>query len=373
MASDPRTPADSPDIFDAPYYRGVLFEHIVTAIALCAFYGTKISHRLAGGIDRLTGGRWWLANALYLGLMIFGLLAVLFPIHHARARRLARAVNAPERSDAGWFFIQTRAVLPGAVLAFLFFNTAYALLHWTPHRWWIIAAAVYGMVDIVIPELLSGLVIPHLYQPQPLSRPELENALLEMAARAGRPLEGVGVWSEEDSAHFPEIVLAGRRRPYMLLPAFLLSEFSTEEVVALAAREIGRAQRRQRHWRIAVGVALAFAGFAAVHYGATTALRRLGSWTITTARDPAGFPLLALAILAASAITQPALRAQRRAQEFAADEFAARLIGAPVVAYALRRLLGDPPERPRWIEWLFDDRPSLQRRLARLGSPNVGD
>lgn len=373
MASDahPGAPpgpvnANAQAVFDATYYRGVLLEYAATAILLFLFYATGLSQRLAVGATRWAGGRWWLANALYLALIIVGLIAAVFPIHNARARRLARALNAPDPSDAGWLRLHARAVAADAAMAFAFFNVLYALLHWTPQRWWIVAAVLYAALAIALPEFLSERVIPRLYQPQPVPNSDLERALLEMAARVGHPLEGVGAWSEEDSPHFPDALLAGPRRRFLLLSAFAARACTAAEAGALAAREIGRLKRRQRGAQIAFGGALAGAGFAAVHYGATAALRRFGPVTIAEARDLAGFPLLALAILAASALVQPLLRAQRRGQDFAADAFAARVAGAPALLSALRRLQGRLPERPRWIEWLFDERPSLRRRQARL-------
>jgi len=219
---------------------------------------------------------------------------------------------------------------------------------------------------VVAPAVLPWLVQPRLYQPRPWGDSDRERRLRALAERVGHPIARIGVWEEADSVHFPPVLLAGRSRDTLLLGAPLATVFPAEETEALAAREFGRVRQRQVLAGIVLGTFLSGAAFAAVHYAGSAALRRLGPRPITDARDIAGFPLLALAIMAASGVALPALRALRRAQIFAADAFAARATSAAALESALRRLEGDAPPPPRWVEWLFGEQPALSRRIRRL-------
>lgn len=365
-ASDADAPmADRPEgfPFDSDYYRGVLLEYTLTAVLLAAFHFSGASASLAAGATRWTGGRWWLANAVYIVVALLGVAAAVFPVHWARARRLAAALDG---TGAGWTGLYTRVITGDAALTFAFFNATYALLRWTPHRWWMIAAALYAAFAVVAPALLPWLAQPRLYQPRPLGHPELERRLRALAGRAGHPLIRVGVWEEDDSANFPPVLLAGTRRDSLILSARLASEFPPEEIEALVARKFARVRQRHVMMTVIIGTTLSAAAFVSVHFAGSEALRRLGPHPVTDARDIAGFPLLALAIMAASGVALPALRALRRAQTYSADAFAARWTSAATLESALRRLAGQPAPLPRWIEWLFSEQPALERRIRRL-------
>lgn len=357
--------------FDARYYAGVLLEHALTAVLLAAFHFSGFSHQLAEGGGRWSGGRWWLAHGLYIAVVVFGVTAAIFPVHYGRARRLAAALRESTGTDVGWGTLYLRAVVGDATLTFGFFYAVYALLHWAPHRWWMIAAALYAGLALALPALLSWLVLPRLYQPTALDKPELERRLRELAARAGRRLDWIGVWEPQDSSAFPEAMLARRRCDVLLLSPRLTREFPPEETVALVAREYARV--RQHHLAVALtaGTALAAAAFAAVHYTGRWAIGHLGPYAPTDARDIAGFPLLALAVMAASGVALPAMRAIRRAQVYAADALAARWTDPATLASALRRIAGgEARPSPLWVEWLFGERPALTRRLQRLRAPD---
>lgn len=357
--------------FDRRYYAGVLFEYVLTAVLMAAFHLHGFSHQLAEGVRQWSGDRWWLANGLYLAVIVLGVTAAVFPVHYGRARRLAAALRGSFGGHVSWAFLYLRAVVGDAALTFAFFYTVYALLHWTPHRWWIIAAALYSAIATALPALLSWLVLPRLYQSTALDNPELEHRLRALAARAGRPLDRIGIWEPEDSSAFPEALLARWRRNVLLLSPRLARDFPAEETVALAAREYARV--RQHHLAVAMtaGTLLAAAAFAAVHYAGRWALGHPGPRVPADARDLAGFPLLALAIMAASGIALPAMRAIRRTQVYAADALAAHWTDPATLAAALRRLAdGEPSPAPLWIEWLFNDRPALARRLRRLRGPS---
>ncbi len=354
--------------FDGTYYFGVLVEYVMTAALLLAFYYSNGSALLAEGVFRVFGARWWLAHAAYLGVVLLGAAAVLFPLHARRARKLAAALPPAEEDETAttaWLGIYARAVAMDAGFSFAFFYVVYALLRWSPHRWWMVAATVYIVFAVLLPMVMVYWVLPHLYTPVALTDDEITTQVRNAGAAAKIHLQFVGQWTDEDIPENSAVTLSKRARA-IYFHRDLIEKLTPDELAAIAAREIGGTLHRHRLLQALAGAACAVGGFGAVHWGVAELLRRGAPSPVEGVRAISAFPLLALLVLAASAIAQPVYRAVHRALVYDADAFAARIAGADPLIRALRKMLDDPPPAPRWVEWLFLHEPSTRHRLESL-------
>jgi len=365
-SSNERQPAEENHPFDAAYYRGMVVEHLLIVALLAIFYLSGASRRLSDGAMYLLRGRWWLAHAVYLAVSFLGLAVLLFPFHAARARRLTDALRAQGFASVSQWVLHARAVGSQGVLAFAFFYALYVLLRWFPIQWWMLVATAYAAVAVWMPMGMRHYILPRIYRLEALPEALLESRLMNLAQAVGVSIKRVGMWAADDDmeAEWPPVMIGAGR--IMGLHPSVVENMEPEAVLALAARELGAVRQRHGPIRAGAAAACALAAFGAVHLGAQYLVRLGIPAPASGVRDIASFPLLALLVLIASAMAQTVYRAILRAQVYAADAFAERLVGSDGLVDALRELYPEPTPLPQWVEWLFLSQPSVRRRLQRL-------
>jgi STE24 endopeptidase len=264
-----------------------------------------------------------------------------------------------------WWTNQAKAAGLAMVLGAGAALVVVALIRWSPDRWWILAAAAFVGIMVVLAQLAPVLLMPLFYDFKPLDRPDLVGRLMALAERAGARVLGVFEWRLSDRTRKANAALAGMGRTRrILLSDTLLAEHSDEEIEVILAHELAHHVHRDIWSGIALEAVLIGVGF----FAADRALTAAAGWFGLAGKgDVAALPVLLLAAGAVSILFLPIANGVSRAHERRADRYALQLTGnAAAFITAMKRLAAQnlAEERPsRVVEVLLHSHPSTQARI----------
>ena len=267
----------------------------------------------------------------------------------------------------GWAIDRLKSFTVATLLAIGAASLLYFIIRLHPGRWWLPAGAVFALLIVGVAKLGPVLLLPLFYRVKPLAHDALRRRLVSLAERAGAPVLGAYEWGLSTKTRQANAALAGlgsTRR--ILVSDTMLSEYSDEEIEVVLAHELAHHVHRDIWKGLAFESALVLAGF-------YFAARMLGWSSIGPAElrgpsDPAGLPVLLLALSAVSLVMAPVAHALSRAYERSADRFALEVTGNPrAFVSAMRRLAEQnlAEEHPsRFVLWLFYGHPPIRDRIA---------
>jgi STE24 endopeptidase len=267
---------------------------------------------------------------------------------------------------AAWAGDQAKSFGVGLLLAAPAASLVYALMRIWPDWWWAAAGASFALLIVGLTNLAPVVLLPLFYSVKPLDREALRARLLALADRAGASVLGAYEWGlavKTKKANAALTGLGGTRR--ILISDTMLAEYSDEEIEVVLAHELAHHVHGDIWKGIVFESALVLAGF----YCASTALARLaGPAGLQGIADPAGLPLLLLALGGVSLAMLPVAHALSREHERSADRFALELTENPHAFISAMRRLGAQnlaEERPsKIVEWLFYSHPPMRDRIA---------
>ncbi|RPE32078.1 M48 family metalloprotease [Kitasatospora cineracea] len=322
---------------------------------------------LVGAVGEWFGGSW--AAQVLAGSAALVLLgrAVTLPFS-ARVRAVSVRYGLVTQGWGGWAVDVLRGT---AVTLALFLPLAlglYALIGWSPGRWWVPGAVGAALLAVAL-SFLHPLVLEPLFNRfTPLAEGELRTALLELARRDGIAVREVLVAdaSRRTTALNAYVSGFGPTRRIVVYDT-LLSAADPREVELVAAHELGHVKHRD----VATGTALGALGAAV----AVPVLAALLAWRplldaagAADAQDPRSLPLLAALAALLGALSVPAQCAASRRIETRADRHALELTGDAEQFIAMQRRLAvtnvADPYPPRAVELLLATHPSTGRRIA---------
>jgi Zn-dependent protease with chaperone function len=306
--------------------------------------------------------------ALVVYLVLFGAIAKLaaLPLDYVRGYWLEHSYELSNLTKWAWVKDELKGLAVGGVLAILGLELVYgALRHW-PVYWWVISAAAFVGLFILLANLAPILIFPIFFKFKPLENAALVERLMNLSRRAGTRVKGVFEWKLSEKSRKANAALVGlgnTRR--IILADTLLAGFNDDEVEAVLAHELGHHVRRHVLQGILVQAGATFLGF----YLADVALRR---WSPALGfRSPADFanlPLLALVATALSLALLPAVNAHSRRMERQADAYALQAIPEKSAFVSSMEKLAElnlAERRPNpWIEFIFHSHPSIEKRVA---------
>jgi STE24 endopeptidase len=267
-----------------------------------------------------------------------------------------------------WRWLRQRHTywLVGAAIGLPLLVGGYAVLWFTGPYWWLVAAAGWLVVSVVLGQLVPVVILPLFYKVTRLDDPPLLERLRRLAAGTGLTVEGVYRLHLSEETKKANAALAGLGRTRrVLLGDTLLDGFSPEEIEVVFAHEVGHHVHRHLPKLIAVSVALAAVGFWLLDTVGGWLAPRLGYESFT---DPAALPLLVLLLTLFSLLTEPGLNALSRHFERQCDRYALRRTGRPDAFRAcftkLARLNKSDPDPNPLLVWLDYDHPPIRQRLA---------
>ena len=235
--------------------------------------------------------------------------------------------------------------------------------------WWLVAAAAFFVVSVVLGQLMPVVFLPLFYKVERLDNPALADGLKRLAEGTGLSIEGVfklGMSVETAKANAMLAGLGRTRR--VILGDTLLAEFSPEEIEVIFAHEIGHHVHRHVRKMIAAGLAYSAVSFFLFD-------RLIVGWI---ERFEGGFdysvlPVYAVAIFmlvmkVLEMLLEPIFNVISRRHERQSDRYALKQTGN-VAAFrtAFRKLAQtnkeDPDPHPVEV-FLWHSHPPISQRLA---------
>jgi STE24 endopeptidase len=310
----------------------------------------------------------WLLVAIFT-IIFGGILAVInLPLSYYEGYILPHRFGLSTQNLRGWIVDQVKAGAIGGVLGLLVLEIIYVVLRAFPNTWWLWAAGILLLFNIILANLAPVLLFPLFYKFQPLGEEyaELESRLLQLAEKVKTRVSGVYKFDMSQRTRAANAALTGlgnTRR--IILGDTLLGEFTTDEIEVVLAHELGH----QVHKDIPVGImiqsAITLVGFYLASLGLSRGVSALG---FSSPADIAALPLLGLIFGAYGLVTMPLTNAYMRWRERLADEFALQTTSnGAAFASAMTRLANQnlaQVDPPGWEEFLFHSHPALHKRIA---------
>jgi STE24 endopeptidase len=254
-------------------------------------------------------------------------------------------------------------VLGGAMFAGLY----WIMWHTGPY-WWLIAAAAFFVVSVILGQLAPVLFLPLFYKIEPIEDAELAERMRRLAEGTGLTIEGVyrlGLSADTTKANAMLAGLGRTRR--VLMGDTLLDKFSLDEIEVIFAHEIGHHVHRHIPKMIATGVVFSLVGFWLVD--------RLVVWWAgvpSAAEAPvSSLPLVMFALTVFQLVLAPLQNAISRHYERQCDHYALVRTGLRdayrTAFHKLAQLNKADPEPNRIEVFLLHSHPPIKERLALAG------
>jgi STE24 endopeptidase len=295
----------------------VIAGHVLVSLPLSFFAGYVVEHRF--GLSNQTLGR-WLRN---------------------------------------WSLRNVLAIVFGLVI----YVGLFAIIWNTGAYWWLIAAAAFFVMSVVMGQLVPVLIMPLFQKIEKLDRPDLEARMTQLADGTGLTIEGVyrlGMSEDTKKANAMLAGLGATRR--VLMGDTLLERFSLDEVDVIFAHEIGHHVYRHIYKMIATGAVLSLAGLWIVD-------RVLARWSGAGAASAVGsdaLPLVMFTLTVFMLVLEPLQNFISRHYERQCDALQ-RTENRAAYRSAFMKLakLNKAEMDPNPIEvFLFDSHPPIAERLA---------
>jgi STE24 endopeptidase len=231
--------------------------------------------------------------------------------------------------------------------------------------WWLIAAAAFFVVSIVLGQLAPVLIMPLFYKVEPLESDELDARMKELAQGTGLTIEGVyrlGLSADTVKANAMLAGLGSTRR--VLMGDTLLEKFTPDEIDVIFAHELGHHIHRHIPKMIATGVVVSLLDFWLID-------RVIVWWAdipTAAAAPTSALPLVMFTLTAFSLALSPLQNAISRRYERQCDRYALdRTKNAAAYRSAFLKLarLNKADTKPHPLEvLLLHSHPPIAERLA---------
>lgn len=355
--------------YDAVSNRLFLVQVIVLFVLLALFQFTGTSQSLAEGLSRRFGEEhWYVSNAVYTVVSVFGFIAFMTPFSFYSGHVLERHYELSNETLGEWMEDFVKSLGIDLILAPLFFSGIYALLRWIPDWWWLATATFYIVFAVVLSTIAPVLIMPLFYTFEPLKEGDLSQAVRDMMDEAGIAVIGVFKWELEGRTSIADATFTGfGKMRRIVLSDTLLSGYSQEEILAVLAHEVGHFKHRDSIRLMITGALLALLGFFIANVCMVKWTAYVG---VEHIYDIAAAPLFIFCLAVFSLISMPVANLHSRRREYAADAYAAETTGSPDALVSAFEKLADQnltnKEPAPWVEYLLHSHPSMARRIKRM-------
>jgi len=293
-------------------------------------------------------------------------VCVSFPLSFYSGHVLEHRFRLSRLSFGGWLWRYAKRNLLALALGLVLVVGLYWLIWTTGALWWLLAAAAFFGVSVLLGQLAPVLILPLFYKIEPLDAPELAQRIGRLAQGTGLSIEGVYRIALSDETVKANAMLAGLGRTRrVLLGDTLLEKFAGEEIEVIFGHEIGHHVFHHIRKMILLGIVFSAAGFFVCD--------RLLVGFLGGAADYAQLPVhtlpMVMLILTVFAILlEPLQNVLSRHYERQCDRYALETTGlkeAYVSAFRKLAKLNKDDPNPHWLDVaLFHSHPPVAQRLA---------
>jgi STE24 endopeptidase len=346
----------------------LLLSTLWTVVRLLWFASDRRAARLSASIARFLPDRRLAAPAFFMVTMVLSWLSGL-PVAFFGDHEVERRFGLTKQSAGGWLGDQLKSLLVGALLQTPLLTAAYAVIRRRPRDWWLIIAGASVPLTVALGNLAPVLLMPLFNTFQPLRDEPMAARVRSLAARSGVRISDVYEMDMSRQSEKPNAMFTGLgNTKRIVLGDTLLERFSSDEVEAVVAHELGH-QVHGDIWRlIAFGASSGFGTAWLLSRIAPGVVRRTRERTgVSDVADEASLPVLALLMTAMGFVLMPVQAAFSRALERRADRFAVELTGnGEAYAKAMERLAAQAladPDPPRPVVVMLYSHPPIAERI----------
>jgi STE24 endopeptidase len=347
--------------------RLMVLDLCISGLYMLAWLFLGWSQAMKDWLIRFTTNDWLLV--LFFVMIMGGILFIInLPLSFYQGYVLPHRFELSTQKLSGWITDQVKGILLGGVLGMIVLEIIYAILREFPTFWWLWAAGILLVFNVILANLAPTLIMPLFNKFVPLGEEhaDLADRLMLLAKRSGTYVRGVFTFDMSRRTKQANAGLTGlgnTRR--IIIGDTLLNEFTPDEIETIMAHELGHQVNKDIPLGILFGSVTTLVGF----YLASVVL----NWGVEYFHfegpaDIAAFPLFVLVLGLYGLVTMPIENGFSRWRERRADEYALSLThNGTAYASALKRLANqnladaDPEE---WVEWLLYSHPALGKRIA---------
>jgi len=338
----------------------------ITGIYMVAWLVFGWSEDLKQNLLQYTSNEWLLV-ALYI--LIFGgiLFIINLPLSYYQGYSLPHQYDLSTQTRRGGVIDQVKEILIGGMFGLVVLEIIYAILRTYPTYWWLWAALILLVFNVLMANLAPTLLMPIFNKFVPLGdeHADLADRLLQLARRSGTYVKGVFKFDMSRRSTTANAALTGlgnTRR--IILGDTLLAGYSTDEIETILAHELGHQVHHDIPWGILVSSLLTMIGFYLVGLGLEWGVAYFG---FSGPADVAAMPLFVLVMGIYGLITMPLENSFSRWRERRADQYALQITGnGRAFGSALTKLadqnLSDADPEP-WVEVILYSHPALSKRI----------
>lgn len=347
--------------------RLMVLDLVISGLYMLAWLVFGWSEALKAGLLQFTTNDWLL---VFLYVVVFGgiLFLLNLPLSFYQGYTLPHRYDLSTQNISGWITDQVKGILLGGVLGIIVLEIIYAILRAYPTLWWLWAAVILLVFNVILANLAPTLLMPLFNKFIPLGDEyaELANRLMLLAKRSGTNVRGVFKFDMSKRTKQANAGLTGlgnTRR--IIIGDTLLNNFTSDEIETIMAHELGHQVNKDIPLGIVFGSITTLVGLFLASVGLNWGVRVFG---FDGPADIAAFPLLVIVLGLYGLVTMPLENGFSRWRERRADEYALSLThNGTAYASAIRRLANQnlaDADPEAWVEWLLYSHPALGKRIT---------
>ena len=347
--------------------RLMVLDLVISGLYILVWLVFGWSETLKTWLLRYTSNDWLL---LFLYVVILGgiMFIINLPLSYYQGYTLPHRFELSTQKRSGWVTDQIKGILIGGTIGIIVLEIIYAVLRAFPTLWWLWAALILLIFNVIMANLAPTLLMPLFNKFVPLGEEhaDLADRLMKLAERSQTFVRGVFKFDMSRRTKQANAGLTGlgnTRR--IIIGDTLLNEFSIDEIETIIAHELGHQVNKDIPLGIIFGSITTLVGLFLASLGLHWGVKALG---FSGPADVAAFPVFLIVLGLYSLVTMPLENGFSRWRERRADEYALSLThNGTAYASALRRLANQnlaDADPEAWVEWLLYSHPALAKRIA---------